>query len=305
MRIPSTILLGWVAWASLHAQTAVVPATVRMSSEIAPAGGMAQMKVLLTSPKPISGGGMLVDSGLALGNLDGIALFSDTGDVVGAAVLNGSSVDVRFTSPHGTFGAVPGYPLMTLTTAVPATAFVGQTFQVNLNSSSFWQDLLGFPIPVELKPGSLLVGGSVNISDVIPGGGLMAPGSTFRILGTGFSTKTRVQLNPLKASSIVCLSPAEILVTLKDGGMLDGEMIQVVNPDASTDTYYSYLRGISVGPSMRPLLTHTVPVFSIGTAIDAILPTTFSPQLNPDYFNGVAFQNPAALPRSEEHTLNS
>ena len=36
----------------------VLPTTIRVSSETAPPGGMAQMKVLLTSPMPISSGGM-------------------------------------------------------------------------------------------------------------------------------------------------------------------------------------------------------------------------------------------------------
>ena len=258
---------------------------------------MAQVKVLLTSPKPISSGGMMMDSGMALGSVDGIALFSDTGDVVGAAVVSGTQVNVQFTSPKGTFGAIPGYPLMTVTTSVPSTALPGQTFGVSLNSSSsWWQDLLGLPIPVELKPGTFTVGGSVSITNVVPGGGALAPGGTFRVLGMGFSTKTRVQMNPIKASSITLVSPNELLVSVKDGGLLDGNMIQVVNPDNSSDTYYSYLRGIPVGQSSRPLLTHTVPVFSISTGTDATFPPTISPQLNPDYFTGVAFQNPAAVP---------
>src|SRR4051794_14109865 len=93
------------AAACFTAPAQVAPITLRVSSETAPAGGMAQMKVLMTSPKPITSGGMYMSlADMSFESIDGIALFSDTGDVSGAAVVDGGKVNVQFTSPNGTFG---------------------------------------------------------------------------------------------------------------------------------------------------------------------------------------------------------
>jgi hypothetical protein len=89
------------------------------------------------------------------------------------------------------------------------------------------------------------------------------------------------------------VSPTQFHVNVKDGGLLDGTLIQVQNPDKSTDSYYSYMRGVPMGSSTRLLLASTVPVFSILTATEAILPPTISPQVNPAYFTGIALQNPS------------
>src|SRR5437762_1403282 len=107
------ILLCFVLSGPLVAQ--VAPTTIRVTDEIAPAGGMAQLKVQLTSPKPITTGNMSIDmSGVFFDSIDGIALFSSTGDVAGAAVVNGGRVNVRFTSPNSTFGTSLDYPILTV-----------------------------------------------------------------------------------------------------------------------------------------------------------------------------------------------
>jgi hypothetical protein len=53
------------------------------------------------------------------------------------------------------------------------------------------------------------------------------------------------------------------------------------------------MRGIPLGASTRSLLNKTVPVFSVLTSTEAILPTTISP-LNSDYWTALALQNPAS-----------
>jgi hypothetical protein len=294
MRFSSWFWIALAACASAAAQ--VTPTTIRVSSEAAPPGGMAQMKVLLTSPMPITSGGMFMDmSSVDFASIDGIALFNAAGDVGGAAVVNGGLVNMRFTSPHGTFGATADYPIMTVALRLKPTAQNGQVFPVALNPlASFWQNLLGLPSAVELQPGSITVGGSVSITNVVPGGGSLPAGGTFRILGMGFSPQTKVALNPLKASSVQFVSPQEILVTVKEAGVLDATKIQVTNPDKSTDTYYSYMRGVPMGVSARPLLARTVPAFSSLTIFEAVLPSTISPLVNADYFTAIAWQNPSA-----------
>jgi hypothetical protein len=267
-----------------------VPVTVKISNEVVPAGGMAQVKVLLTSPQPITGGGVKFDGALSLA--DGISLSSTTGDVFGAALQNGSQIDVRFTSPKGTFGTEADYPLMTFTFGVDPAATPGQTTPADVGSSSLWQTLIGSQAPVEIKPGSVTVGGSISVTDVIPGGGTLPAGATFSILGTGFTPRTKVHINPLVMSSATYVSPTEIQVTLLDGGTLDGTEIRLKNPDGSLVYYYSYLRGVKAGVSTHPLIARAVPIFSTKTSVSAVLPPMILPQFNSPYAVGVALQNP-------------
>ena len=288
-----TSLLLCVACARLAGQ--VIPAEIRVSNEIAPPGGMAQVKVSLTSPKPIIIGNMSADfSGTFLDSIDGIAMFSSTGDVVGAAVVKDSKINARFNSPKGTYGSVVDYPLLTIAVTLSKSAVPGQRFAIQLDpAASFWQDLLG-PVAVTLTPGSITVGGSLSITNVVPGGGVIPHGGSFDVLGMGFTPDTKLTFKGFSTSSIQYVSPTQFRVTARDGGLLDGTFMQVTNPDKSSDIYYSYMRGVPMGASTRPLLAATVPVFSVLTATDAVVPSTISAQVNPDYFTGVAIQNPSA-----------
>jgi hypothetical protein len=287
-------LILWLSYASAIAQ--VTPTTVRVTNEIAPPGGMVQIKVLLTSPKPITTGNMWVDfSSGFFDSVDGIALFSNTGDVVGAAVVDNDHFNVRLTSPHGTFGTNTDYPLLTAAFRLSASVVPGQKFEVKLDpSQSMWQDLLGSTFPIEVQQGSITVGGSVSITDVVPGGGMLSAGAAFSIFGMGFSPNTKIAVRGIGTQAINYVSPTEFRVMLREGGMLDGVMIQAQNPDKSADTYYSYMRGVPMGVSTRSLLAKTVPVFSLLTATEAIIPSTISPDVNPDYYTGIALQNPSA-----------
>jgi hypothetical protein len=266
-----------------------LPVTIKVSKELVPPGGMAQMKLLVTSPQPITSGSTTFGVPFSP---DGIALFSSTGDVVGAAVVNGGQISLRFLSPNGTLGTDVGYPIATIAGSVSTNAIPGQQFPVTLDpASSWWLDLLGSSIPVELKSGTITVGGSVSITNVVPGGGTLPAGASFTIFGMGFTPQTAVTLSGIIASSIAYVSPTQIVVTLQDAATLDGTLIQIENPDKGSVTYYSYMRGVPVGQSADPLFAQTVPVFSISTATEAILPSTISAQINPAYVTGVAFQN--------------
>lgn len=278
------------------------PATVRVSSETVPPGGMVQAKVLLTSPQPIPGGGSHFSG--ALSEADGIALFSSTGDVFGTAVQNGGNVSVQFVSPKGTFGTgVEDYPVMTVTFAVPATALPGQKSTMALDPSTVWQTALGTPLSVELQPGTLTIGGSVSIANVVPGGGQWPAGTVVRILGMGFSPKTQVQLKAAQASSIVYVSPTEMHMTLKNAQSMDGVEISVKNPDGTSDSYFSYLRGVPVGVSANPLIASTVPIFSTNTTTSATLGPLILPQIASPYVVGLALQNPGAVTANIALTL--
>ena len=279
-----------------------VPVTVKVSDEIVPPGGMAQMKVLLTAPQPIPGGGMAFD---ALG-VDGISLFSSTGDVYGVAVSTAGRFDVRFVSPHGTFGTSADYPLMTVTFGVGTNVVPGQTIPMSLIPSGSWfRNFLGLPIPVELKPGSITIGGSVSITNVVPGGGVIPAGTTVRIEGIGFTPKTKVRIKELTLSTVVYVSPSAIDITLPGTTSLDGAQFQVTNPDGSSDTYYSYLRAIPLGQSGNPLFARTVPIFSSHTAFSALLPLLVVPPVGSSFSVGLAVQNPSLAPSDVTMQLQS
>ena len=143
---PATLLfIVCAAGPLLQAQNPSTLPTIRVSSETAPPGGMAQMKVLLTSPKPITSGNMFLDmSGVDFDSIDGIALFSDTGDADGVAMVDNGKVTVQFTSPNGTLGTNADYPLLTVALTMKNSVFPGQVYPVTLNpSASFWQTLAG------------------------------------------------------------------------------------------------------------------------------------------------------------------
>ena len=284
----------------LGAAAQTVPTTVRVTTDTVPAGGLAQMKVLLTSPKPIVSGDMAVDlSAVSFSSIDGISLFSNTGDVSGAAVVKGGQVNVQFTSPNATFGTVTDYPLLTIALTVSNTALPLQVFPVVLNpAASVWQGLLGTSGTFEFQQGSITVEKStaVNITNVIPGGGSIPANGTFTIVGTNFSPQTKFAFRNLSVSGTTYVSPTQVVATVRSAGLLDGTLIQVQNPDKTTDSYYSYMRGVPLGQSTVPLLAVTTPVFSIQTATQAILPPTISPLVNPAYFTAIALQNPNVLP---------
>jgi hypothetical protein len=283
------VLLVLATAQAVRAQSA--PVQIQLSSEIAPPGGMAQIKAHAYSPQPISTAWASLDVGSF--SIDGIALFSSTGDVVGAAVVNGGLLNLQIFSPNGTFGSFGSYPLLTVAASIPSTAIPGQHLAIAPAPGSWSVNVRGVPTPVQLLPGSITVGGSISITNVVPGGGYLPAGASFTIFGVGFSPSTRVQLTGVTASSITYVSPTQIRVTLQNAAALDGALIQVFNPDNSSDNYYSYMRGVPVGQSSNTLVAHTVPVFSISTSTQGTLPPTISPLVNTAYFTAVAFQNPS------------
>src|SRR5574341_564658 len=108
---------------------AIVPVSLKISNEVTPPGGVAQVKVFITEPTPISTGymGMSYDSA-AFGDVLGIALHSPKGDVSGAAVVGAGKLQVRFHSPSGSFGTSVDYPVLTVAIAVRPDASPGARY---------------------------------------------------------------------------------------------------------------------------------------------------------------------------------
>ncbi|HLJ49314.1 MAG TPA: IPT/TIG domain-containing protein [Bryobacteraceae bacterium] len=282
------------------------PTTVRqvalhIPDEMAPPGGVVQMKFMVTEPTPISSGGPRLRFSSTFDGVFGIELFNPTGDVNGAAVINGSQVNIFYTTSTGAQGS--DYPIMTVALHVSPDAAVGTKTQFSLDPSSTW--ILGLLGPTTLKPtppATVTVGGSISITNVVPGGGLLPAGSIVSIQGMGFEPRTQVQLNAIKAGSINVVNPGEIQFTLAQDTNMTGQKIQVTNPDGSQDTYFSYMRGIPLIESSRPLLQSTVPIFSTVTHSTAIYPVGV---LLSNMFNGIALQNQNPAPATVTVSLYS
>ena len=263
--------------------------SLHIPDEMAPPGGVVQMKLMVTTPTPISSGGPSLAFDATFDAVWGIEVFNPAGDVNGAAVVNGSKVNVFYTTSIGTQGT--DYPIMTIALHVRPEAAPGSKTQFNLDPSSTW--MLGLLGPATLKPmtpATVTVGGTISITNVVPGGGMLPAGSTVRIQGSGFQPNTQIQLNAIKATKIAVMGPNEIQFTLAEATNMTGQKIQVVNPDGSQDTYFSYMRGVPLFASNRALLQNTLPIFSSlahSRAVYAPMNTVLASQIT-----GIAVQNP-------------
>lgn len=275
--------------------------SLHIPDESVPPGGVAQMKFMVTEPTPITSGGPRFSSPTGA-LVRGIHLFNPTGDVNGVAMVNGSQINVAYVTSNGTQGS--DYPIMTVAFQMPASATIGTQSQFSLDPSSTWTlGLLGIASMKPILPATITIGGSISITDVVPGGGLLPAGTIVHIQGIGFQTGTQVQLSGFAASSIGVVSPQEIRIVLAAPTDMTGMKIQVVNPDGSQDTYFSYLRGIPLGQSNRSLLSSAVPIFSSMTHSQATFASAgFS---STSQFSGVAVQNPGLEPATAVFTLYS
>jgi hypothetical protein len=276
--------------------------SLHIPNEMAPPDGVVQMKLMVTAPTPISSGGPRFALHATFDGIRGIELFNPAGDVNGAAVITGSQVNVFYTTSSGPQGT--DYPIMTVALHVRPDATPGSQTQFNLEPSSTW--MLGLLGPATLKPMSpatVTVGGTISITNVVPGGGVLPAGTVVSIQGMGFHANTQIQLNAIKASSTAVISSNEIQFTLAETTNMTGQKIQVVNPDGSQDTYFSYLRGIPLLQSARPMLQSTVPIFSSRTHSRAV----FAPMgtLLTNQFSGIAVQNPDTVPTDVKVSLYS
>ncbi|HKD42001.1 MAG TPA: IPT/TIG domain-containing protein [Myxococcaceae bacterium] len=270
---------------------------------------MIQLKVHLTEPRPITTGTTsIADDGTSqgtqapLGDMLGAALFSPGGTVSGAAVVSGGHVSISFFSPDGTFGTDEDSPIIAVSIPVRPDAVPEQTALLILDpSSSYWVAPSGETYEQEVVWGKFTVGGSVSISNIVPGGGLVPAGSTISVSGIGFQPGTLVQIEGVELESTLYVDPTRLDVVLAKQTQMHGKRVTVTNNDGSSATYYSYLRATPVGQSARPLLAATFPLFATGTFTSAF----FIPPDDSALFFGLALQNPNATPSMVEIALFS
>lgn len=266
---------------------------LRIPDETVPPGGMLQLKVEITEPRPISKGGQRTRFGAGfLGPVQGIALFSPAGDASGTALLSKGAAAFSLSSPIIDMGMNPDYPILTVAIPVKPTAPIGKTAHLVLDPSmSQWLDPAFQNWPVLLFDGILTVGGTLSISNVVPGGGLVPAGTKIAILGVGFQPDSKVQVNEAIIATHTFVSANEINVTLTTDVNMTSRRIRVDNkfPNERA-TYYSYQRTTPMGKSKHPLIAATVPLFSQALWTTAY----FKPVLAGSQFSALALENPAA-----------
>jgi len=267
--------------------------SLRVLNSTIPPGGTFQFQLLLTEPKPI-GHGSTTTTGT--GTTSGISLNDPLGQTAGAAVLTGANPRINFTSPLATFGANPiiDYPILTIRSTIPSDMPVGVQIPLSIDiTNSFWFDASGLLYPQEIAPGKLTIGGTMAISDVMPGGGFQPAGAVVAILGMGFIADSRVAIEGenLAAANIQFVSANEIDVTLTSGLQMDGSRVVVKNPD-QTSTFFPYFHAQVIGRSVNPLLAQTYPLF----ARQSYTTATLAWNRSGSQFTGIALQNQAAAP---------
>ena len=261
--------------------------TFRFRDETAPAGGTVQMKLEDTDGTPISGGrpGFAFNAEM-FEDMTGIGLFAPTGEAAGAAVVTGNRVALAYVT---TTPATGDYPILTVALRIREGAALGSRAQFTLNPSSLWT-VAGEVIRPRVSPGTVTVGGSVAISNVVPGDGWFPAGTVVSVQGMGFNSGSRLRVEGLSITSVRFVSSTEMRFTLREAANLTAARLRIDNPDLSRAIYYSYMRGIPAATSSRALLSTTHPIFSGTTRSLATVGPL--PAMSGMQYAALALQNP-------------
>jgi hypothetical protein len=259
----------------------------RFRDERAPAGGTVQMKMETTEGTPISGGRprFAYDASF-FAEVAGVGIFPAMGEAAGTAIIEGNRVAIAYATTEPFTG---DYPVMTVAMRIRPDVPVGSRQSFGFDLSSLWT-LNGKTVPARIDPGTVTVGGSVAISDVVPGGGWQPAGTMVSVRGVGFNSGSRLRADGISIGSVRLISPTEIQFTLRQAANLTGAEFRVDNPDLSRSIYFSYTRGIDAATSSRSLLSVTRPIFSGRTRTVATVGPVSA--LNSLQYAGLALQNP-------------
>jgi hypothetical protein len=289
---------------------------LRVENATVPPNGIYQYQLSVTEPKPMGGGstGPSFASAPLLG-VRGVAVNDPSGQASGIAVVNGLDVAIKLTSPNFTLGTSIDYPVLTLTLPVDGTATPGTSFPVSINAAnSSFLDPNGQPYILEIAPpGTLTIGGTLSITDVEPGGGLLADRTMIRVLGLSFTANTKIAIEgtTIFPQDTSFISSTEIDVIICNGTIaptatscpntgtkfqLDGERVRAIDQSTNTTVeYFSYLRADDVpGTSGNALVASVHPMFASQVTFcggTLQLPTV----LNGTKFTGLSLQNTTAI----------
>ncbi len=270
--LPAVSLALLFAPIALTAAQAVVGVSLKIARETAPPGGIAQVKVLVTEPKPISTGRMAFSFG-RLERIAGIAVMSPTNDTFGVAQLGGSDIRFAVRSTTSSFGMDPDYPILTVAARVPATVPLGTVLPVRIGGDGI--TLLGprgAVYPIQASDGSVTVATGISIDDVSPGSADLPAGSGVTIVGHGFRPTTKVRFSEALLSSVRFVDSTHLRVVLAQPARMHGMRIRAENPDGAKTTYFSYQRTRRQGISAFAAVQNSVPLFPLRMTTHARVP---------------------------------
>ncbi|MCX6613308.1 MAG: hypothetical protein NTW74_20975 [Acidobacteria bacterium] len=260
---PLIVGLGLVA-SFAFGQVVPTGVSIAISNEIVPASSVAQVKVMLTEPKPIIRTGMKAAFDESF--FDEFLGLSAAGGLTGVGVIDRGTLRLEL-STLTPDAYVTGYPLVTIAVKTKPGLPVGYQVPVSLDlASSSWLDPTGTPFAKEVKPGSVTIGGTQFISNVVPGGGMLKAGDSFLVMGGGFTKDEKGRAEGARLKSV---RPNELQFEVKAAMKLDGTRIVVDNGAREQTTYYAYPRGLKTAPSTNAALRGVVPVFSNGATLEA------------------------------------
>lgn len=238
------------------AQIATEEIIVEVSEERAPAGGVAQFKIWLAGPAPISGGSIAVDfPGEIFSGATGSAVFSAFGEAFGTASYTGLRAFISFTSPLDGVGLIRDLPVAVINAALRPNAIAGTSAVIRADAGLRKPD--GTAYRVTTRPGRISVGDGLSIRDVRPGGGQMEAGSEIGINGGGFDALTRLEVDGLAVASYEAVSPRRIEFTLAAPAEMTGKRIRVTNSRGEIAEWFPFLDASqSGGHALFPMRTY-------------------------------------------------
>jgi uncharacterized protein (TIGR03437 family) len=211
-----------------------------VSSETAPAGAWAQIKVSLTAPQQITAGYLSMDFDPAVfGPAGDVAVFSATGDAAGFAHATGTHVDVTFASPSGGVGQLPGLPVLVVCVPVLSGVATGKTTTVTVDPTGApWNNPAGVQYSVTAAPATFQVGGTISIQSVSPAGGTMPAGTVITIQGTGFDPATTATMDGVTLSPVQYISSQQMTATLDNARELTATHLRLANSAGQRIDYF-------------------------------------------------------------------
>ena len=267
----SLVLGAAAALANPQTTTPAPGVSLKILNETVPPDGLAQVKLFVTEPKPISTGIIPIDLN-GVGAVAGISVISPERNTVGVALVSGSRVSVSVVSPTATFGTEPDYPVLTIAARVAATTPVGSVFPIDLDPASLqFTDPSGVVYPNSFKVGSVLVAPNVGIDDVVPGSAEVGVHAVVTVIGRGFVPGTKVKFKDVLLSSVSFVDESHMQVSVARAVRMHGTGVIVVNPNNAQTSYFSYLRTAAETISLRPELRDAVPVFADNDDTTAIV----------------------------------
>lgn len=267
---------------------------LKVSDEAAPAGGVVQVQVSLTEPKPIIRTKMrLLFDGGVVNDVLSTGIFSPLGEASGTAIRYGDSIHVEVVSPGGDWGSDEDHPILTATVRLRPDADPSAASVFRVDDASVFYTPSGAVYGIESNaPGSVRTGGTLAINEVIPSGGVVEAGQPVVLIGEGFDAGTKVEIENASPVRAVFVSPTELLVFPAEALQLDVKRISVQTAVGETKSFYSTLNSATAYESGYDLVAAMEPLFSprIYTSASIGLP----PLQDEADFHGIAVQNPNA-----------